>query len=119
MTDPSFTLAQIEKVKKRLKSLCRPGLHVRPEFAWPLADEEPFEVRCRIYTVLVDRRVDLANPQVVKETIELMRHHRSVMHHNWETMAVEKIQVRWCCGEYPYLFRGECECGARRWGRLT
>jgi inositol-hexakisphosphate/diphosphoinositol-pentakisphosphate 1-kinase len=36
-----------------------------------------------------------------------MKYHRSVMHHNWETMAVEKIQTRWCCGEYPYLFRGE------------
>lgn len=77
----------MEKVKKKLKSLCRPGLHVRPEFAWPLADEEPFEV--------------------VKETIELMRYHREVMNANWDTLAVEKIQSRWCCGEYPYLFRGE------------
>lgn len=85
-TDVSTPL-QIEKVKKKLKSLCRPGLHIRPEFAWPLT-QEPFEV--------------------VKETIELMKYHRSVMHHNWETMAVEKIQTRWCCGEYPYLFRGEC-----------
>lgn len=41
---------QMENVKKRLKSLCRPGLHVRPEFAWPLADEEPFEVsRLRVW----------------------------------------------------------------------
>jgi len=41
----------MEKVKKKLKSLCRPGLHVRPEFAWPL-EEEPFEVR------ILDRALD-------------------------------------------------------------
>lgn len=34
----------MEKVKKKLKTLCRPGLHVRPEFAWH-ADKDPFEVR--------------------------------------------------------------------------
>jgi len=28
------------------------------------------------------------------------------MNDNWTTLAVEKIQPRWCCGEYPYLFRG-------------
>jgi hypothetical protein len=76
----------MEKVKKKLKSLCRPGLHIRPEFAWPL-EEEPFEV--------------------VKETIELMKTLRSTMNQNWDALAVEKIQPRWCCGEYPYLFRGK------------
>lgn len=81
-----MSLVQIEKVKKRLKTLCRPGLNVNPEFAWPL-QQDPFEV--------------------VKETIDLMKYHRSVMKQNWDTMAVEKIQARWCCGEYPYLFRGE------------
>jgi len=29
------------------------------------------------------------------------------MNQNWDALAVEKIQPRWCCGEYPYLFRGE------------
>ena len=32
---------------------------------------------------------------------------RSTMNQNWDALAVEKIQPRWCCGEYPYLFRGE------------
>lgn len=31
---------------------------------------------------------------------------RKIMNDNWGTLAVEKIQPRWCCGEYPYLFRG-------------
>lgn len=44
--------------------------------------------------------------QVVKETIELMKSLRATMHENWDTLEVEKIQPRWCCGEYPYLFRG-------------
>ena len=33
--------------------------------------------------------------QVVKETIELMRYHRTLMVANWETLDVEKIQHRW------------------------
>lgn len=35
----------MEKVKRKLKTLCRPGLHVRPEFAWPAKEKDPFEVR--------------------------------------------------------------------------
>ncbi|TNY19464.1 inositol pyrophosphate synthase [Rhodotorula diobovata] len=79
---------EMEKVKKKLKTLCRPGCHVRPEFAWH-AEKEPFEV--------------------VKETIELMGSLRKIMNDNWTTLAVEKIQPRWCCGEYPYLFRERWE----------
>ena len=40
-----FLVNQMEKVKKKLKSLCRPGLSVRPEFAWPANELPPFEVR--------------------------------------------------------------------------
>ena len=36
---------QMEKVKRKLKTLCRPGHHVRPEFAWPAKEKDPFEVR--------------------------------------------------------------------------
>ena len=43
---------------------------------------------------------------MVKETIELMNSLRATMRENWDTLPVEKIQPRWCCGEYPYLFRG-------------
>lgn len=42
----------------------------------------------------------------MKETIELMNSLRATMRENWDTLPVEKIQPRWCCGEYPYLFRG-------------
>ncbi|BGP16358.1 hypothetical protein JCM10213_004899 [Rhodosporidiobolus nylandii] len=88
LDDSSAAKDEMEKVKKKLKSLCRPGLHVRPEFAWP-HEKEPFEV--------------------VKETIELMKGLRAVLNENWGTLAVEKIQPRWCCGEYPYLFRERWE----------
>ncbi|GAA5850406.1 hypothetical protein JCM8547_001865 [Rhodosporidiobolus lusitaniae] len=88
LDDSSAAKEEMEKVKKKLKSLCRPGLHVRPEFAWPL-EQEPFEV--------------------VKETIELMKSLRTILNDNWSTLAVEKIQPRWCCGEYPYLFRERWE----------
>ncbi|CEQ39539.1 SPOSA6832_01065, partial [Sporobolomyces salmonicolor] len=88
LDDSNAAKEEMAKVKTKLKSLCRPGLHVRPEFAWPL-EQEPFEV--------------------VKETIELMKTLRATLHQNWEALAVEKIQPRWCCGEYPYLFRERWE----------
>ncbi|GAA5920585.1 hypothetical protein JCM1841_001453 [Sporobolomyces salmonicolor] len=88
LDDSNAAKEEMAKVKTKLKSLCRPGLHVRPEFAWPL-EQEPFEV--------------------VKETIELMKTLRATLHRNWEALAVEKIQPRWCCGEYPYLFRERWE----------
>jgi inositol hexakisphosphate/diphosphoinositol-pentakisphosphate kinase len=35
-----------------------------------------------------------------------MKSLRATMNENWNSLEVEKIQPRWCCGEYPYLFRG-------------
>ncbi|KAI5479902.1 inositol hexakisphosphate and diphosphoinositol-pentakisphosphate kinase [Pseudohyphozyma bogoriensis] len=95
LDDSNAAKDEMEKVKKKLKSLCRPGDSVRPEFGWPEPTESPFEC--------------------VKETIELMRYHRSLMHANWETMNVDKIQTRWCCGEYPYLFRERWEGLFKDW----
>jgi hypothetical protein len=95
LDDSNAAKSEMDKVKKRLKSFVRPGAAVAPEFAWPLANQDPFEV--------------------IKETIELMRYHRDMMKINWETMAVEKIQTRWCCGEYPYLFRERWEAHFNDW----
>lgn len=81
----------MDAVKKRLKTILRPGAYNRPDFCWPVPDVEPQEV--------------------VKRTIELMRYHRDTLTHNWQAMDVENIQARWCCGEYPYLFR-------ERWEKL-
>lgn len=44
-----------------------------------------------------------------------MKYHRDTMRANWDTMAVEKIQTRWCCGEYPYLFRERWEAHFSDW----
>lgn len=88
----------MEKVKKKLKSLCRPGAGVRPDFAWPANEEPPFEVRLLTFA-LGHRPLNLIRgvffKQVVKETIELMRYHRALMLANWELLDVEKIQSRW------------------------
>ncbi|GAA5983456.1 hypothetical protein JCM10908_000292 [Rhodotorula pacifica] len=89
LDDSNAAKDEMEKVKRKLKTLCRPGLHVRPEFAWPAKEKDPFEV--------------------VKETIELMNSLRATMRENWDALPVEKIQPRWCCGEYPYLFRERWE----------
>ncbi|KAH9938284.1 histidine phosphatase superfamily-domain-containing protein [Fomitopsis serialis] len=83
----------MDDVKKRLKILLRPGEpEKRPELTWPKSlKKEPVEV--------------------VKEVIDLLRHFRETMRRNWETLDVDKIQERWCCGDEPWLFR-------ERWEKL-
>lgn len=83
----------MDDVKKRLKILLRPGEpEKRPELTWPKSmKKEPVEV--------------------VKEVIELLSSFRAIMHKNFETMDVDTIQERWCCGDEPWLFR-------ERWDKL-
>ncbi|KAB5592378.1 Cortical actin cytoskeleton protein [Ceratobasidium theobromae] len=83
----------MDDVKKRLKFLLRPGeSERRPELTWPKGlKKEPVEV--------------------VREVIELLTKFREVMRKNFETMDVERIQQRWCCGDEPWLFR-------ERWEKL-
>ena len=64
----------------------------------------------------------------MQEVIELLSSFREIMHKNWETLDVDKIQERWyvpsshparfllnmfhrCCGDEPWLFR-------ERWEKL-
>lgn len=83
----------MDDVKKRLKILLRPGeSEKRPELTWPKSmKKEPVEV--------------------VKEVIELLSSFRDIMRRNYETLNVDKIQERWCCGDEPWLFR-------ERWEKL-
>ncbi|KAF9462620.1 histidine phosphatase superfamily-domain-containing protein [Collybia nuda] len=83
----------MDDVKKRLKILLRPGeSEKRPELTWPKSmKKEPVEV--------------------VKEVIELLSSFRDTMRKNFETLDVDKIQERWCCGDQPWLFR-------ERWEKL-
>ncbi|KZT38319.1 hypothetical protein SISSUDRAFT_1062049 [Sistotremastrum suecicum HHB10207 ss-3] len=83
----------MDDVKKRLKILLRPGEpEKRPELTWPKSmNKEPVEV--------------------VKEVIELLTSFREIMRKNFESLDVDKIQERWCCGDEPWLFR-------ERWEKL-
>ncbi|RDB22741.1 Inositol hexakisphosphate and diphosphoinositol-pentakisphosphate kinase [Hypsizygus marmoreus] len=83
----------MDDVKKRLKILLRPGEpEKRPELTWPKSmKKEPVEV--------------------VKEVIALLSSFRDTMRRNFETLDVDKIQDRWCCGDEPWLFR-------ERWEKL-
>jgi len=91
LDDSNAAKEPMDLVKKRLKWLFRPGEYKRPEFAWHVPTEEPMTV--------------------VAETMNLMRYHRELMTTNWTALDVENIQARWCCGEYPQLFR-------ERWEKL-
>ncbi|KAF5388020.1 hypothetical protein D9615_000394 [Tricholomella constricta] len=83
----------MDDVKKRLKILLRPGeSEKRPELTWPKSmKKEPVEV--------------------VKEVIELLGSFRDIMRRNFDTLDIDKIQERWCCGDEPWLFR-------ERWEKL-
>ncbi|CAG8392920.1 unnamed protein product [Penicillium salamii] len=112
----------MDKVKKKLKLLLREG-SAPSQFAWPKDGNIP-------------------EPSVVLSTlVELMKFHRSVMHHNFEKLDgspdvspvpshdpevpiqpnssdplsdhpdIDNIQGRWCAGEDPRLFK-------ERWEKL-
>jgi hypothetical protein len=105
----------MDKVKKKLKLLLREG-SAPSQFAWPKDSNIP-------------------EPSVVLATVvELMKFHRSVMRHNFETLEASSkngeeghlssqqdsssenpefasVQGRWCAGEDPRLFR-------ERWEKL-
>ncbi|KAI9513349.1 cortical actin cytoskeleton protein asp1 [Russula earlei] len=86
----------MDDVKKRLKILLRPGEpDKRPELIWPKSMNKEPEIRV----------------EHAQEVIDLLSGFRAIMGRNFDTLGVEKIQERWCCGDEPWLFR-------ERWEKL-
>ncbi|KAH0541504.1 hypothetical protein FGG08_004045 [Glutinoglossum americanum] len=124
LDDSNAAKDEMDRVKKKLKSLLREGMEAAPQFAWPKGTPEP--------------------SVVLGNVVELMKFHRRVMRHNYtrlfggvatsslaaianprnqspaappslsviaQAQAVSSIQARWCCGEDAELFR-------ERWEKL-
>ncbi|KAG6854798.1 hypothetical protein C0991_001225 [Blastosporella zonata] len=99
----------MDDVKKRLKILLRPGeSEKRPELTWPKSmKKEPVEVVKVCGGSGIHSR-EFMSPQ---EVIQLLSSFRDIMRRNFDTLDVDKIQERWCCGDEPWLFR-------ERWEKL-
>ena len=124
LDDSNAAKDEMDRVKKKLKTLLRQGSEAPPQFAWPANMPEPSIVQ--------------------KNVVQLMKFHRRVMRHNYgklydgassslnaivnpgdkekgdlagltsslsQATATSSIQARWCCGEDAELFK-------ERWEKL-
>jgi len=100
----------MDDVKKRLKILLRPGeSEKRPELTWPKSmKKEPVEV----VKVCVPGSTYYVILSAVQEVIELLSSFRDVMHRNFETLDVDKIQERWCLYILSFILVGSIFAGA-------
>ncbi|ORY17780.1 histidine phosphatase superfamily-domain-containing protein [Clohesyomyces aquaticus] len=121
LDDSNAAKDEMDKVKKKLKTLLREGDKAPPQFAWPKDVPEPYIV--------------------VRQVVELMKFHQRLLNHNYKKIesgavsslsaiaspptdaatghahslsratSLNQIQPRWCCNEGPELFK-------ERWEKL-
>jgi len=125
LDDSNAAKDEMDKVKKKLKTLLRQGNEAPAQFAWPANMPEPSIVQRYVVQLMkFHRRVmrynysklyggassslsnNLANPGD-KDKIE----HSSSTNSLSQVTATSSIQSRWCCGEDAELFK-------ERWEKL-
>jgi len=124
LDDSNAAKDEMDKVKKKLKSLLRQGNEAPPQFAWPTNMPEPSIVQRHVVKLMnFHRRVMRANYSklyggassslnVIANPGDKERETSSAMGNAMaQATATSSIQARWCCGEDAELFK-------ERWEKL-
>jgi inositol-hexakisphosphate/diphosphoinositol-pentakisphosphate 1-kinase len=124
LDDSNAAKDEMDKVKKKLKSLLRQGNEAPPQFAWPTNMPEPSIIQRHVIKLMnFHRRVMRANYSklyggassslnAITNPGDKERETSSAMGNAMaQSTATSSIQARWCCGEDAELFK-------ERWEKL-
>ncbi|KAI1007079.1 Inositol hexakisphosphate and diphosphoinositol-pentakisphosphate kinase [Podosphaera aphanis] len=129
LDDSNAAKDEMDKVKKKLKTLLRRGISAPPQFAWPSNMPEPSLVqRCVVRLMKFHRRVmhynysklcsgaslslnAIVNPSDKEKPKDMPSFSSSTSSIASQATTISNVQARWCCGEDAILFR-------ERWEKL-
>ncbi|SZF00485.1 unnamed protein product [Blumeria hordei] len=129
LDDSNAAKDEMDKVKKKLKTLLRRGISAPPQFAWPPNMPEPSIVqRCVVQLMKFHRKVmyynlkrlrddDILSPTCTTVLIDKDKQKdkisasSTIVNSTTQSTTMCSVQSRWCCGEGATLFK-------ERWEKL-